>query len=269
MSSRHRWFLASLLAVAVATRPLVAQETDTTQHGAAFKGSIASIRTAQPVPLADVRLMWIDSVHADAAHPGDSGELFVDTTRSRIAISDSTGTFTVRNLEAGHYLINVRRIGFAPFEGMLTMNTHPVEMELALEQLMVLLPPIRITESAVNKVTQRLDRVGFTERSRMGHAATFYTRRDIIDTHAQTLQQLLSRMGANMSDKFLLDRIPMEWGDLVDYPMDLIVGIEVYRHSLPVELSITRRGRLQFTDDRGTPLTSKTILLWTYIPGSS
>ncbi|MEO7457457.1 MAG: carboxypeptidase-like regulatory domain-containing protein [Gemmatimonadaceae bacterium] len=267
MASRSRWFLVPAL-IAAAAQPLVAQGTDTTQHAAAFKGSVASIRTTQPVPLADVRLMWIDSVHADPAHPGEPGELFVDTTRSRITISDSSGTFTVRNLEAGHYLINVRRIGFAPFEGMLTMNTHPVEMELALEQLMNILPPIRITESATNKVTERLDRVGFTERSRMGHAATFYARRDILDTHAQTLQQLLTLMGVSMSDTFLLDRFPMEWSDLVDYPMDLIVGVEVYRHSLPVEFSMTRRGRLTFSNDRGTPLTSRTVVLWTYLPGS-
>jgi hypothetical protein len=264
MRSTNKWLAGCALVTAV-TQPALAQRADSAQR-APFKGTVASIRTTQPVPMADVRLMWIDSVHTDPAHPEVPGEIFVDTTRSRVAMTDSSGSFTVRNLDPGHYIINVRRLGFSPFEGMLTMDTRPVEMELALEQVMAFLPPIRITESAINKVTQRLDRVGFTSRSHMGHAARFFTRRDILDTHAITLQQLLAHMGVSRGDTFLLDRIPMEWGDLVDYPMDLIVGVEVYSRSLPVEFSMTRSGRRSFSQSPAAPLNSKTVILWTYIP---
>ena len=83
MPSLNRWVATALLAVAAHTA--AAQGT----QGAPFKGTVASIRTTQPVPMADVRLMWVDSVHTDRTQPGQPGELFVDTTRSRIAITES------------------------------------------------------------------------------------------------------------------------------------------------------------------------------------
>jgi hypothetical protein len=222
-------------------------------------GTIASILTTRPVPLADIRLSWIDSTHTDK-------EFYVDTAKSRIAMTDSAGTFTVRNLLPGHYLMNVRRIGFTPFEGFMTVDTAAMEMELALDQVMTVLPPVRITEGAINRVTQRLDRVGFITRSRSGFSGNFLTRKDIIDSHPVDLRHALTKLGLSISDSYTLDNIPTDWGELGDYPLDLVVGIEVYWHGMPVEYSMTRRGRLTFSNDRGTPIRRANVLLWTYIP---
>jgi hypothetical protein len=222
-------------------------------------GTIASIRTTLPVPLADIRLSWIDSTHSDK-------EFFVDSAKSRVAMTDSVGTFSFRNLLPGHYLVNVRRIGFSPFEGFLTVDTTAMDMELALEQVMTILPPVRITESATNRVTDRLDRVGFTSRAKMGYGGSFVTRKDIIDKRPVDLQHMLGKLGLSISDTYTLDNMPMDWDELRDYPLDLVIGIEVYWHGLPVEYSITRRGRLTFSNDRGTPIRHANVLLWSYIP---
>jgi hypothetical protein len=154
-------------------------------------GTVASILTTRPVPLADIRLSWIDSTHADK-------EFFVDSAKSRIAMTDSAGAFAFRNLLPGHYLVNVRRIGFTPFEGFMTVDTAAMDMELALDQVMTILPPVRITESATNKVTERLDRVGFTSRSRMGFSGSFVSRKDIIDKHPVDLQHMLIKLGLSI-----------------------------------------------------------------------
>ncbi len=267
MRPANKWMAATAVLLAAAQAGSAQTPADSTPR-AAFKGVVASIRTTQPVPMADVRLMWVDSVHTDKVHPEQPGDIFVDSARSRIAITDSSGTFTVRNLEPGHYLINVRRIGFSPFEGMLTMDTHPVEMELALEQVMTILPPVRITAGSVNKVTQRLDRVGFVSRSNMGFGARFMDRQHIMDSKAQYLTQVLERFGLSRSDTFMIDNIMTDWDELRDYPLDLVVGIEVYprKEMLPVEFSITRQGRQTFTNDRGTPIKHAFVVLWTFIP---
>jgi hypothetical protein len=60
--------------------------------------------------------------------------------------------------------------------------------------------------------------------------------------------------------------MPMDWDELRDYPLDLIIGVEVYWHGVPVEYSITRRGRQVFSNDRGTPIRHANVILWTYIP---
>jgi hypothetical protein len=159
-----------------------AQQTDSAARPRTvrFTGTIASMSTTRPVSLADVRIVFIDSAHADKDDPKELGEVFVDSSKSRIGITDTSGAFTIRNVLPGHYLINVRRLGFAPFDGVLTIDTLSVDMELTLTQIAQILPRVTISSSASNKVTERLDRVGFVSRSHMGTSGTFIDRNEIL-----------------------------------------------------------------------------------------
>jgi hypothetical protein len=263
--------IAPLMMLGLRTPAAGAQRPDSglvRPRGARFTGIIASIRTTQPIPDADVRLIYVDSVHQGRAPDGSLGEVFVDSMRSRVGITDTSGRFTIRDVAAGHYMINVRRIGFEPFEGLLTIDTAAVEMELGMNQMSALLPPIRITTSAVNRVTERLDRVGFITRSHMGTAGRFIDRAEILRRKPVYLTDILRTYGLSMSDNYTLDRIPMDWSELENYPLDLVIGVEIYprRGTMPVEFSGTSRGRLTFTNDRGTPIRQANVLIWTFVP---
>jgi hypothetical protein len=39
-----------------------------------------------------------------------------------------------------------------------------------------------------------------------------------------------------------MDRMPVDYELLRDYPADLVIGIEIYRHNRPTEFNGTRRG---------------------------
>src|ERR1051325_5479452 len=62
----------------------------------AFVGLIKNSVDRTPVRSADVRLYFIDSARAVRDTDGTSSlETFIDTTRSRLGVSDSTGYFTI------------------------------------------------------------------------------------------------------------------------------------------------------------------------------
>ena len=247
-----------------------AQQRDSTRAPAArarFIGTVASIKTTQPVEHADVRLVFIDSMHKTRENANDVGEMFVDSTRSRVGITDAAGTFAIRNVEPGHYLLTVRRIGFEPFEGVLTIDTATVEMELALTQLMTVLPPVRITESAVNKVTERLDRVGFKWRSKAGQG-TSIDRAEILRRKPVHVTDILEQYGVHDGATLMLDRMETDWQLLRDYPADLVIGIEIFRKqaALPMEFGMTRRTGLSMGPNGSGGMAPQTVLIWTFIP---
>jgi hypothetical protein len=233
-----------------------------------FTGTIASMATTRPVSLADVRIIYIDSAHANKDNPGELGEVFVDSAKSRVGITDTAGAFIIRNVESGHYLINVRRIGFEPFEGLLTIDTLPVDMELTLTQIAQVLPPVTINSSAINKVTERLDRVGFVSRSRMGTSGTFVDRREILNRKAQFVTDILRTYGIGRDALITIDRMESDWDTLSDYPIDLVIGMEIYRRrgSLPTEFDRTRRGALAMGPGGNGGIAAATVIIWTYIP---
>ena len=106
--------------LAVAAPPGNAQRSDSsraTPPSGAFAGIITNAVSNTPVQSADLRLFFIDSIRLIRGGSGDSSiDTFVDSARSRLAVSDSTGAFAIWRLAAGRYLMNVRRIGFAPIE---------------------------------------------------------------------------------------------------------------------------------------------------------
>lgn len=247
-----------------------AQQTDSAARPRTvrFTGTIASMSTTRPVSLADVRIVFIDSAHADKDDPKELGEVFVDSSKSRIGITDTSGAFTIRNVLPGHYLINVRRLGFAPFDGVLTIDTLSVDMELTLTQIAQILPRVTISSSASNKVTERLDRVGFVSRSHMGTSGTFIDRNEILRRKAEYVTDILRAYGISSDAVFTIDRMEVDWETLAYYPIELVIGMEIYRRrgSLPVEFDRTRGGALALGTNGSGGIPRATVLLWTYIP---
>ena len=82
-----------------------AQQTDspaTAKRSVRFFGTIASMSTTLPVSVADVRIVYIDSAHVNKDDPKELGEVFVDSTKSRVGMTDASGAFTIRNVVPGH-----------------------------------------------------------------------------------------------------------------------------------------------------------------------
>jgi hypothetical protein len=237
--------------------------------GARFIGTVNSTSTTRPVSIADIRLLYVDSVHTAKNSLGISSvDVFVDSAKSRVGITNDSGTFAIRNIIPGRYLINVRRIGFAPFEGAVTIDTAMVEMELALNQLTTELPPVRVTGVGTNRVMVRLDRVGFISRSHMGTSGRFIDRGEILKRKPTYVTDLLQAYGIGSDASFTMDRFGTDWETLRDYPVELVIGIEIYRHrgSLPTEFDATRGGSLSMGRDGTGGASAPTVLIWTYIP---
>lgn len=258
------------LCFALMTPPILAQHPDSTAHQSAavrFIGEVRSITTTLPVEAADIRLMFVDSVKVRTDGSGSSwNELFVDTTRSRLGITNADGEFAIRGVGPGHYMVNVRRIGFEPFEGLLTLDTATVQMELALTQVSAILPRITISASATNKVTERLDRTGFTTRSRVGTSALFLERAELLRRKPRYLTDVLEAYGIHSAD-IIIDHMPSDWDLLKSYPADLVIGMEIYRKrsSLPTEFNMTKMGSSALSQAGQADLMRPTVVVWTFV----
>lgn len=262
--------------------PAVAQGADSSKgsvRGVRFSGTIASMETTRPVTQADVRIMYIDSVHNEkSASANLAGEFFIDSTKSHVGITNDSGAFTISNVRAGHYLINVRRLGFAPFEGLLTLDTARVEMELAMTQVIPILSEVRITEKAIDRVEERLQRVGFTDHRHFEAGGIFIDRTEILRRKPTYVSDVLAVYGIRMNNaSFTLDRIPVDTATLSNYPMELVIGIEIYRHrsEVPIEYSRTSSGGgvgaygnagVRAFSRSNTGIAPATVLIWTYLP---
>jgi hypothetical protein len=259
--------MAGLAATASSAR---AQRSDspramTTPQGA-FVGIIKNALDSTPVRSADIRLFFMDSGRVRLGAGGDSSiETFVDTTRSRLGLSDSTGAFAIWRLAAGHYLMNVRRIGYEPTEGIVTIDTTTVLFDFRMTPLSQLLAKVAITENATNSAGRRLDRAGFTNRSRFG-MGQYVKQAEIMKRKPQTLQDILNTYGLHESADYMLDRMPLDYEDIRDYPAELVAGIEIYRHNRPIEVSMTRRGPTIMSRGGQSNLMRPMVMIWTYIP---
>jgi 3-phenylpropionate/cinnamic acid dioxygenase small subunit len=242
--------------------PLAAQRPDSAR--ASFSGRIVNRIDSTAVPMADVRVYRVDSARTLKDHRGkDSLDIFVDTARSRVAATDSTGAFVIRRMEEGSYILNVRRIGFAQLEGIVRVDSGAVRAELAMEPTSRLLSKVTITEASSKRLEQKLDRVGFVARSHSGESGTFITRQEVMRRKAQTIGDVLQWYGIH-SGQIVLDHMPLEFDDIREYPADLLAGIEIYRHGRPTEFNMTRRGRGALSS--GTRLGPALVVIWTYIP---
>lgn len=242
-----------------------------------FLGIIKSSTTGAPVQTADIRLSYLDSIHVEKDKSGkESPEAFVDTVRSRIAVTDSAGSFTLRNVAAGHYMVNVRRIGFSPFEALITLDTATIEMELMMTQVAQLLPRVVVSTAAMTRVTEKLERSGFTSRARAAITGSFVDRSTILKQRPLRITDVLRARRIDQNTRFILDNIPVDWATLDEYPVDLIIGIEIYRlpGEVPVAFDMTRNvptafGNLnaknaQVVGEVG--LMQPTVVLWSYVP---
>jgi hypothetical protein len=257
--------LLALIALLGIAAPLHAQQSDSARNGfkASFSGRIYNSIDSTPVRTADVRLFRVDSVRVLKDRRGkDSLDIFVDTARSRIAATDSTGAFIVRRMEEGHYVLNVRRIGFGPVEGIVRVDSGSVTANFSMEPTSRLLAKVMITETSVRSLETKLDRVGFVARSHSGESATFITRDEAMRRRPLTIGDVLRAYGVN-SGEIIMDRMPLDYADIEDYPADLLGGIEIYRHGRPPEFNMTRKGPGALSSAGQSPFL---IVIWTFIP---
>jgi hypothetical protein len=243
-----------------------AQVPDSGPARAGLVGKIRNSLDSSGVRSADLRLMFVDSVHRIARRGADSVEIFVDTARSRIGVTDSVGNFAIRQLRGGHYLMEVRRIGFAPLNGVVVVDSTVLSTVLTMDVVSKLLATVRVTAVSTNRVKERLDRVGFLDRYRSGGTGTFIDRADILRRKPLTVADILSTYGIYDQAEFIMDRMPVDYDLLRDYPADLVIGVEIYRHNRPTEFNGTRRGPTLMSSGGMANLMMPQVLIWTFIP---
>src|ERR1043166_2402776 len=183
----------------------------------AFVGFLKSTIDSVSIRAADVRLFFIDSTREITEPLGvKSIETFVDSLRSRVAASDSTGYFAVWRLAPGRYLMTVRRIGFNPIEAFVRIDSEAVWQDFVMEPLIPMLNKIDIRDVSTTALSRRLDHVGFLQRKKFnGGSGTFVTPADIQKYKPQTLRDILQRYGIyEYSAEIEFDRMPLDWIDV-------------------------------------------------------
>jgi hypothetical protein len=258
---------ALIFAVRVGAAPAGAQVADSVPPRAGFVGKIWSSLDSSVVRSADIRLMFVDSLRKiSTRRGGDSLEIFVDTLRSRIGVTDSAGNFAIRQLRAGRYLLEVRRIGYAPLNGVVVVDSTIVSTLLSMDVVSRLLATVRVTAMSNDRVKERLDRVGYLTRYHSGLAATFIDRADILRRKPLTVADILSTYGIHDQAEFIMDRMPVDYDLLRDYPADLVIGVEIYRHNRPSEFNGTRRGPTMLSAGGMANSMMPQVVIWTFIP---
>jgi hypothetical protein len=251
------------IAGAIAIPQLVRAQADSPAPSrTVFTGRVTSSLDSTPVRSADIRLVFVDSARVSRGNR-DSLEIFADTARSRVGVTDSSGTFTIRRMAAGHYRMHIRRIGFEPIDGFLTIDTGAVQGSFSMHAVSRLLSKVTVTEMAVDAVKRRLDRNGYTSRSRLGLVATFIDRKEILSRRPQTVADVLSAYGIH-DGEFELDRMPVDYDLLRDYPADLVIGVEIYRHGRPTEYNMTRRAPSLMSRGGSSAAMQPMVLIWTF-----
>jgi len=232
---------------------------------AVFTGRIRSSLDSTPVRTADIRLVFIDSARTSAANK-DSVEIFADTARSRVGVTDADGAFAIRRVAAGRYMLQIRRMGFEPLQGVLIADTGTVRGDFTMQVTSQLLSKVTVTESSVDLVKQRLDIDGYLDRAHSGVAGTFIDRKEILRRRSQTVADILAVYGIyDDHAEFQLDRMPVDYELLRDYPADLVIGVEIYRHGRPTEFNMTRRGPGMLSSRGPAASMQPMILVWTFI----
>lgn len=244
---------------------LVAQGIDSVPPATGtFIGHVVASLDSSPARSVEIRLLFVDSSKTVKTRRGeDSLDVFLDSIRTRIAVTDSTGAFAIRRLTPGHYLFRLRRIGFQPMDGVLTVAADTLRVKFVMDVASRLLAKVQITETSVDEVKDRLDKVGYEGRIGLGMVKTFIGRGEILRRKSQTLGEILRAHGIYDGD-FLIDHLELPFEDVSDYPAELVIGIEIYPHSRPVEFNMTRphAGPITATTGLNLPL----VLIWTFMP---
>src|SRR4051812_15715090 len=178
-----------IASASLAAPSLAAQAVDSAGPRGAFIGRVLSSVDSSPAKGVEIRLFSIDSVTKGTGP--DSLYIFVDSLTTRLAVTDSVGAFAIRRLQAGRYLLCLRRIGFSPTEGALIVGTDTVRADLTMAVVSQMLAQMTIKETSTDVVKRRLDRVDFITRSHEGISGTFLDRKDILRRHREALGELL------------------------------------------------------------------------------
>jgi hypothetical protein len=235
----------------------------------AFVGHFRSSLNSTAVQLVDVRLFFVDSTR-DVTTPGGETmvDTFVDTTRSRIAATDSTGYFAIWRLKPGRYLMQSRRIGFEPIQAVVAIDSETVLHDFTMAPIAALLNKVEIREVSATSLSKRLDHVGFLKRMKFkGEQGDYVLASDFARYKPQTLRDILSRYGIFSSHAdFVMDGMSLDYWDIQDYPAVLVAGIEIYRRNRPSELNRTRTGPSVLSPGGNAFVGQPLVVIWTHIP---
>jgi hypothetical protein len=212
--TKRRSVRSAVFAIALVTSARFghAQKPDSARVAtAAFTGHLRSLLDSSAVTSADIRLIRIDSAvpHRDR-RGNDSLEIFVDSLKTRVVVSDSSGAFAIRVLQAGAYLFDVRRIGYEPLHGAIAVDSTTLSATIYLNVVSRVLAKVVVTATSIDRVKEKLDRNGFSDRSHLGLAAEFIERPEILRRRPQKLEDILAVYGIH-DGTFRLDRMPMEY----------------------------------------------------------
>jgi len=259
---------AAVVAAVVFGGSLRAQQTDSAAAATGrLIGRIVNAVDSTPVRQADVRLFFVDSARTLHTRRGDSLEIFIDTARSRAASSDSVGAFAVRRLAAGHYLLQIRRLGFQPLEAAMYVDTGQVAATLAAQPTSALLAKVEIKEMSMSaeRAKNKLDRIGYFRRKNSGESGTFIDRTEILKRQPLTVENILAWYGVRDGD-IVMDRMPSDFDSIRYYPADLVLGVEIYRHGRPTEFNGTRSIPNLFSPGGLQASMAPLVVIWTFVP---
>jgi hypothetical protein len=200
-----------------------------------FVGRLTSTVDARPVAGAAVRLLPIDSTRMSLRLDVDSAMIFVDSTRVRFATSDSLGVFRITALPTGRYLLQVRRLGYAPREGVLTVGIAPDTLRIPVEPTSTLLAGMTITESSLDANGRYLRSVGFAFRQHGGLGGRYLATTDIRAHNWNRTDEILLWEGLKYNPmlEVRIDGMPVRREEALSYPASLIMAVEVYPDCAP------------------------------------
>jgi hypothetical protein len=127
---------------------------------------------------------------------------------------------------------------------------------------------VEIRELSNTSLELRLEKMGFTDRKKFhGGEGTFLTPGDWSKNRPQILREILSRWGIfDGNVDIVMDKMPLDYQDVLDYPALLVAGIEIYRLNRPTEFNGTRSGPNLFSAGGTGFLRRPLVVIWTHIP---
>lgn len=230
---------AALTFVVAASTPAVLHAQHATVLGIVVDSTSSS--GGEPLVGADVQLTHTDS-------SGVALDAVMHRLWQRV---DSSGTFAFRDLEPGVYRVDVRAIGYAPFQGFMVLargqELHP---RVSLLKLVPRLAPVVTTASASYRA-RLLEVSGFRDRRRVGFGH-FIDSREIGRLQPPSVYSLLRPYLRGCTMMYVNGaRAAVPQGLMVSE----LVGVEIYRRNLEAPP--------QFQNPYGD---CGSIALWTAIP---
>jgi len=223
---------------------------------ARLTGRLISSVDSQPVRGASIRLLPVDSTRIDPRMDVESAVVFVDSSHARFVTSDSLGAFVVADLAPRRYAFQIKRIGFTPREGVVTVDMPGEHVQIPLDPTSKVLSGMSITETEIDKNGRYLKSVGYTFREHGSLGGHFITAAEIAKRRWVYTDELL--LWENLKYyrgpiDVRIDGIGVPRIDAENFPANLIMAVEVYPRGRPLEF-----------DHAGPPSKQPLVLIWTY-----